>query len=131
MKSLWHILLLQILQVPLIIAVFKTLENNQVAGVIAACIFATSSVYMAYRFFKAYAFRSPSLYIVLVNLCFLVLPMLYTRLSNWGTHFDQLVIMGVMGKEFHRFSENFYVVVFLVTLVEISLRSSKIRPKKA
>lgn len=117
--KIWWPVAVQIIQIPIVITIFKTVSDRQIAGLVAGSMFALVAILLMDHFYKKYGVKSPSLYFLMAHLFLITIPMLMFRLAYWGTPFDELSILGISGPSFHAFSERFYTLVILCSIYEI------------
>lgn len=121
-KPLVLVMILHLLAIPLVIFTFKMVEPSKFAGLIGGSVFllngmlALALILQRFRFFKSFSF-----YALLVHIGFFVLPMLISRLIHWSEPFGAYLVWSMPSAEFHRLSEQFYVVLLLCFALDLSL----------
>lgn len=118
-KDLKLFLVLEVMTVPAVILIFKSIESRVTAGLIAGSLFIALGVFL---FFKNLSWvnylRSPVFWFVVIHLFFIAIPLLLFRTLNLDTPFEELKIIGIPGPTFHRISENVFTVLVVMTVAE-------------
>jgi len=109
-------LILEILTVPIVITVFKTVEPRKTAAVFAGSLFLSLGVFIIFK--SRYAFKSITLYAALIHLCFFSAPMLLKRVLFWNEGFDRIQFYGMTGTEFHKIAEYAFVLLFMASAID-------------
>jgi hypothetical protein len=109
---------LEIVTIPVVILLFKTVEPKKVAAVIAGSVFVALGFFIYNKSFKAR--RSVTLYMSFLHLFFFSMPMLVNRLIFWDSGFDQITFFGFSGPQFHKISEAFFVLLFAASLIDFA-----------
>ena len=126
--SLWLILGLEILTAPVVIAIFKNIEEREKAGLIAGVYFVLSGSWIFIRNLKWYEFKkSPVFWLSAVHLFFISVPLLTTRVLTLGTSFEEISVLGIPGPQFHKVSERILLALTVATIYEIWRIRSLIR----
>lgn len=113
MKNIKYFLpvLVEILQVPFIIIMFKVIENRQLAGVLGGIFFLIIGFGLISHFYKMLYTKSLSIWVLMGHLFIFVIPIFVARVSFWGTPFEDIVFMGIKPSLLHDISEKYYVLV--------------------
>jgi hypothetical protein len=111
------LIVIQLISAALAGAVFVFIPSKQIAGVIAGIGFlAWNSISLLSL--KPHLRRSVLFFANLVFLLGVTIPMLGSRLLNWGVPFEDITIWGISGPSFHLLSTTLFRLVFAVNLLE-------------
>jgi hypothetical protein len=114
---------IQALVIGVVIILFKLNEDVKVASIEAGLLFVILPVYFAFYEFRSSRFIRKSFYFgVLQFWLFFALPILALRLLNWEMPFDQLSILGVPGTTLHKYANDSYFVMMVLTLWNYMIR---------
>lgn len=119
MKTFLEILAIQVITVFVIIFIFKTVNDNKLAGLVGGLVFLTTSALNIYLLFKFNQKKSFVFYTTVLFVILFVMPMLLSRLFYYELSFEQIKILGFSAKTFHYWSEKFYLILLLSTLADI------------
>jgi len=99
---------------------FQGIADRGVASLVAGSVFVALGVTMVALGMRNRAFRKTfTFWLGLVHLFVISLPMMATRIANWGTEFHSVYIFGVIpGPTFHRYSEMFYAALVIGTVID-------------
>ncbi len=119
-KKFLMFLVLEVLLTLAVIIIFKTIEDRSIAGVIAGSLFLSFGFFIIYSLTQTkFYMRAFSFYGALVHLGMGAIPLLATRLMNWGIPHEELLILGVPAPIFHKIAEKIFVILILCTLVDL------------
>lgn len=119
MMKVWKLVGIQIVQIPIVILVFKSIPDVKVAGVIAGLIFLSVALYLANEFYKLLGRTSWAFYFFMVQVFLISFPMLSKRVLNWQLDFNDIEIWGMSGDQFHQVSTYFFYIVFVVSILDL------------
>ncbi|MFK8139013.1 MAG: hypothetical protein AB8E15_11685 [Bdellovibrionales bacterium] len=119
----WWPLIIQILQIPLILVLFKTLPL-QAAGLIASALFFGVGVALMNYFYIQLQEKSIALYVITFHIFLFVVPIIVMRLAFWGTPFSEIEFIGLKPESLHQFSEKFYLLVLAATFWDLKKMNS-------
>lgn len=120
MKTFLKILIIQVITIPLIVVLFKTLQNNKVSGLIAGCIFFVISLFFLKRLiYNTVYLKTFSFYGILFHLLFAVVPLMAVRLFYLNEDFSNLIVFGIKADSFHKISESIYMIMVLCTALDL------------
>ncbi len=119
MKIFLKILIIQIITIPFIIILFKTIDSNKHAGLIAGLCFFTTGLYFLSELKRSTKmFRTFSFYGISFHLLVAVIPMLIIRIMHWSLNFKDINILTLPASEFHKISESIYMIMLLCTILD-------------
>lgn len=128
LKYFWPVLV-EIVQVPLIIIMFKVLPYKKLAGLLGGVMFLLVIFALVNYFYKMLYKKSFAIYALLAHLFMFVIPILVFRIGFWSTPFEEIVFMGVPASLLHSLSEKFYVVVLWATIYDcMKIKQNEGRP---
>jgi len=120
MKTFLKILIVQILTIPMIVFLFKILQNNKVSGLIAGSVFFALSLFFLQRlFYRTKYLKTFSFYGIIFHLVFAVIPLMLVRLVYINEDFSNLTVFGLQAQSFHKISESIYMIMVLCTLLDL------------
>jgi len=120
---------LEIITVPTVIALFKTVEPKKTAAVIAGSLFVALGFFIYSKSYRAR--KSLTLYASFAHLFFFSLPMLTKRIFYWNSDFEDILFYGMSGPHFHKVSEILFVVLLTASLVDFARVKIKDRSSRA
>lgn len=120
-RNPFKLLVLQIIAIPLVILVFRLPAEKQLLSLIANVIFlAISMVTIFYRgLYKNWIRFAGAQFLFLA-----VLPITVLRVLSWNGDFNNAMLMGVQGRQWHHYSNQSFLLMVLVT-IGCFIRSSK------
>jgi hypothetical protein len=132
-KMSWlKVLLLEILSVPVAIALFRFIPSKRVAAVFAGIIFISIGVLvLRFAWQQDRPFLKLSLWASLIHLFATSLPLFIYRVLFFSQDFTQVSIFTVPGPIFHYYSEKVYLGLILSTLIDGILHWVKMRQLRA
>jgi hypothetical protein len=119
-RRLSIVLMLQLSTVPIVILIFKLIEEKRVAGLVAGVFFLSLTVglFLFLRRGKNSQMLGTS-WFALLFLALVAVPMVYKRATNFDLPFEQIEIWGISGPEFHRLSERVFLILVVMTLMDL------------
>ena len=109
----------QVVVIFIVMALFRWIENRQIAATLAGVQFAGAPLWMMISEYNRAQLQERNWYWGVLQFWVLfALPILGMRLLNWGVPFDQLSFLGVSAPNMHAWSSKSYTVMMLVTLWE-------------
>src|SRR4051812_5091757 len=129
-KILGFIFAFEIVAMFIAFASFKLIADRGVAAVLAGTCFVVLGFVIFGIGLKDGSFRKTfTFWLGCIHLFVISLPMLVSRILTWGTDFHTVNIFGVVpGPVFHRYSEMFYLVLVIGTVIDrIRLRAAERR----
>jgi hypothetical protein len=128
-KKIQFILFLQAITVPLVIALFRFVEERSVAASVAGLWFCFIGTYIVITSSKwPPRWRSPVLVISAIFTFVVAYPMLVVRSMNWAIPMSEVRIWGIPGDVFHHLSNIVYLAMVVATVWE--LRKVTKKPSK-
>lgn len=110
-------IVLQILTVPLVVLIFRTIEPRPLAASLAGLWFCGLSSFLVIRSFRRSSGHLRALFAVSAFFALgIAYPMLVVRAWNWAVPFDQVWIWGVPGPVVHRLSNGIFLLLFGLTV---------------
>lgn len=116
-KYFWP-LLVEVLQVPFLIIMFKVIPYKQLAGILGGVMFLIVIFSLVKHFHNMLYTKSFAVYALLGHLFLFVIPMLVLRIGFWNVPFEEVNFMGVQASMLHSLSEKFYVIVLWTTIYD-------------
>mgnify|MGYP000561648035 CR=1 FL=1 len=119
-RSWLLILVMEIVTVAAVMSIFQVIDK-QIAGLIGGFIFSILGIFIGLRLVQTRSFlTSATFWWLFVYMFYSVLPMMITRLTNWGVEFEQLTIWGITGPDFHQVARNIYLILILATVIDLA-----------
>lgn len=116
-KSFLQYFAVQVVVIFLVMAIFKWIENRQIAATLAGFLFVITPVVLMVKEYRRDELTEKTWYYGVLQFWVLfALPILSIRLMNWGVPFDQLSFLGIPGTVLHSWSSKSYTVMMLITL---------------
>ena len=115
------------LWVPVVIVIFKLIEDRQLAALIAGVGFIFwPLVFIGHEIFQRNKANRSNIHLLgcLQFLLLFAVPLFLLRVLNWGVSFNELSLLGVPATQLHRFSNMSYLVMILA-IVFSSYRERK------
>lgn len=99
---------------------FKFIEDRSLAAMVAGSCFLALGVTIVAIGLKDSVFRKTfTFWLGLIHLFVISVPMMVTRILTFGADFHTVKIFGLIpGPIFHRYSEMFYIVLVIGTVVD-------------
>lgn len=113
--------------VPVVILIFKMIEDRQLAAVIAGAGFIFWPLFfLSYELLKKDKVDRSNIHLIgcLQFLVLFAIPLFLLRILNWGVSFNDLNLLGVPATQLHRLSNISYLVMTLA-IVYSSYRDRK------
>lgn len=123
-KYFWPVLV-EVLQVPLVIMMFKFLPYKKLAGILGGFMFLLVIFSLTNYFYKKLEKPGFAIYALLGHLFLFVIPILVFRIGFWETNFEDIIFMGIRATSLHNWSEKFYVVVLWATIYDCNRVKNK------
>lgn len=112
-------LTIEALVILLVMGSFRFIPDRQIAAVVASFLFLTSTLGILYYESKFPGFpKKVSFYTLLGFLCLSIIPVMSLRFFNWGVPFEELSMLGVAGKDLHKFSNYMFFAVMIGFFVD-------------
>jgi len=128
LKLILTILAIEVLTVPIVIALFKFIEPKKLAALNAAVLFVSTGLVILYLVRKIADYFSYATYwMINVQLFVFTIPMFLARAFFWEKDFAVIKIFFFTGPEFHKIAEKAYLFLLIATVVDVVrvLRSRK------
>ncbi len=121
MKKYILFLVLQILVIFIVTLFFNLIDSRQVASVWAGFTFLFSAMLYFYSELKTpgLKYKNPLLITSGIFILLIAIPMLVTRIINWGADFSSLYVLGLPGPVFHKVSNYFYIAMMVSSIILI------------
>lgn len=109
-----------------VIALFRLIEDRQMAGLLAGTLFITvfSSIF-AFELRKHAPWTRFSFYGTGLFLVTSAFPIFILRLLNWGTSWEDVSFLGIAATELHFISSRVYVVMMICFFVDSMIEQKK------
>ncbi|GIL16385.1 MAG: hypothetical protein BroJett040_01360 [Oligoflexia bacterium] len=98
----------------IVMVIFRSVSDRQVAGIIAGLLFLLAPSIVIWNEYRMGTWKKQASF--WGSLCFLVfsaLPIFILRVTNYGQPFEELSVLGVTGPMLHKFSNYFFIVLLL------------------
>lgn len=119
-KKFLLFLILEVAVTLSVIIIFKTIDNRNFAGLFAGSLFTGLGAYILLELLRTKTpFRFFSFYAVSIHLFLGALPLIFTRIFNWGTAHADLMIFGMEAPLFHKIAEKIFMILMLCTLIDL------------
>ncbi len=127
-KKWLAILGVEIALIGIVIFLFMNLDK-QIAGLVAGFLFGMLGLCIGFVLLRHRTIKSFTFWWLFVYLFYSVIPMIFNRLTSWGVEFSQTKIWGMEGPEFHKVSEQIYMVLLLATALDLVFELWKCRKR--
>ncbi|MBC7741397.1 MAG: hypothetical protein H7061_04315 [Bdellovibrionaceae bacterium] len=96
-----------------VIIIFRSIEDKQIAAVIAGAGFVIWPLY--FLFLEIRSIQKSRIHIIALSafLILAALPIFILRLTHWGADFKSLSLLGIQATTLHQFSNVIYLVVMI------------------
>ena len=134
MKKYGMRLVAELIVVALVPLIFRFIENRLYAGMVAGTVFILVGLYVIWPGVrqpderKCFSFWAGLLHLVVSGL-----PLLVTRVLNASSKFEDVMVLGLPGPVFHRFSTAIFSVLLIATSLDllVAFRRSRFPDRKS
>jgi hypothetical protein len=114
------LLAVEVLIVALVPVIFTQIQSRLIAGLVGGTVFVALGVFIVIVGAQVPAFRrTPTFWAGCVHLFASGLPLMITRLMNMSVGFDDVLVLGMPGPLFHKFSTAVFVVLVIATVFDL------------
>lgn len=97
-----------------VMLLFRLVSDRQIAATLAGVGFVIWPIlFLSYEYSRYPNVSKTHIVVVLLFLLLCAFPILFLRVLNWGTPFDQLSFVGVPGPMIHKVSNYIYILMLV------------------
>jgi hypothetical protein len=119
-KKLMIFLALEIVVLATVIMIFRLVPEKFVAGMVGGICFVSLGIGIGFQCRRSVRLRWSATFLAAMMHLFLTsLPLMLTRMMNYGTDFSEIRVLGLSGPTFHSFSSAVYMILILATVFDL------------